>query len=127
MNGIRARYGAVRDQVIAWLEEQPLGTEFRYVDVAEELGLQRPSVSSVMNSLMRADNPVLGPGRTAGRFRVIRPVDDIREVNGRPVNTEPEPPESPGVGSVMEVLGVLKNDNLMLRAEDGSLWEAKQQ
>lgn len=125
MNGVRARYGEVRDQIVAWLEEQSLGTEFRYADVAEELGLQRPSVSSVMNTMMRAENPILGPGMRAGRFRLIRPVEELHRVNDRLVSrAEPETEEVPGVGSVMEVIGVLKGGNLMMRAENQQLWEA---
>ena len=130
----RAGHSEVRNAVITWLAKQAPGEEFFYADVADELGYRAPSVSSVVNDLMRAVHPVLSPGSKRGWYKVIGKVagppapiakaqEKAREAIGRsPVTSLPAPPRDV---ELMEVLGLLQDGGKMLRDENGDLWHAE--
>jgi hypothetical protein len=111
-------YGAVQQPVLAWLARQAPGTEFYYGDTAEELGLEKPSVSAVLRSVIRSANPQLVPGLYSGWYRVTG--------TGTAPRTEPNLPENRDAGNpIMEVIGKLQSGNLILRDEDKNIWEAQ--
>jgi hypothetical protein len=130
----RAGHSEVRNAVITWLARQTPGEEFFYSDVAEELGYQMTSVSAVMNSLMRAARPVLGPGSRRGWYKVTGEVTGpppvIAKAQGAAVADAGRPaslPLPPRDVELMEVLGLLRDGSKLLRDENGDLWKADRQ
>lgn len=114
-------YGSVKQSVVELIGQVPEGSEFYYGDIADELGLQRPTVSGIVLSMARAASPVVVHGSRSGHYRRVRPSPAPQQ--------EPEPAQQPPkrtspIGEVMEVVGIRQNGNLIIRGEDNSTWEA---
>jgi hypothetical protein len=126
----RHPYGSVRGPVLGWLRKQAPGTEFYYGDVAEELGVGRPTVSQICRSLTRRGNPPpLTVGPFSGWYKVTgQTVPEGRETVVK-VNAPALLPPANGqerIGERWEVLGSMRDGNVMLRSPDGMIWEATQ-
>jgi hypothetical protein len=115
----KAPYGTVQRQVLTWVAKQAPGTEFNYADTAEELGMQKASVSGILRKMTRAGTPPpLSPGSFSGWYRV----------NGAAPARENVPLAAPvrdADNPIMEVIGKMQSGNLILRDEDRNLWEAQ--
>lgn len=113
-------YGSIRDAVNEWVDLFPAGKEFHYGDIAADLGVQLPTISSVMLKLVRADNPVVQRGKKVGWY--VKP-DPRAATPAQAPNPEPREVKP---DDLLEVVGKYKNGNILLRwPDDGSLWEAK--
>jgi hypothetical protein len=116
-------YGSVKQAVIELIGQVPEGSEFYYGDIADELNLQRPTVSGIVLAMARAANPVVVHGSRSGHYRRVRPSPGPRQ---EPELAQPEQGPSSPVGEAMEVVGIRQNGNRILRGKDNSVWEATQ-
>jgi hypothetical protein len=118
----RARHGENKRKVEFWLEEQPPGTEFRYNDMAEELGIPLPSANGILNTLIRSkeDSPVLKSTRS-GWYIVAGKPEDEEEPAGRKVSLDVNGDDY----EVMEVFGRTRDGSLLLRDADKNVWKAE--
>ncbi len=127
----RYPYGSVTEAIREWVHKLPVGKEFYYAEAAEELDIQLPTVSSVMLKIVRGTNPPIVHGNKTAWYRRVdnspaRLADSgRREAPERklPVQ-EPAKPAGPKADDVMVVVGTRKTGAVLLRDEDGNLWEA---
>jgi hypothetical protein len=111
-------HGAIKHSIEEWVETAPDGKPFYYGDIADDLALQRPTVSAALLAMARSDSPPIVFGKKSGWY--VKPLSPA-------VRTPEQPePETELNGTVyMEVVGTMRSGNFMLRAADGSLYEAK--
>jgi hypothetical protein len=115
----KAPYGTVQRGVFEWIAKQVPGTEFNYADIAEELGLQKASVSGILRKMtQRGTPPPLSTGSFSGWYRV-NGAAPARE------NVSPAAPVRDTDNPLMEVVGKMQSGNLILRDEERNLWEAQ--
>jgi hypothetical protein len=107
-------YGSIRDGIDSWLENAPPGREFHYGEIAEDLGTGPAGISAALLRRAKAGDPLLAFGSKAGWYVRADPDRAPRQPAGR------------ASGDVLEIVGTMKSGSLLLRAEDGSLWEAKE-
>jgi hypothetical protein len=113
-------YGAIKQAVQEVIRQMPEGTEFHYGDLAEDLGLQRPTVSGIVLGMARAIDPIVIHGNRSGSYRRVAAGNNQQKPEAEPQARWAESP----VGESMEVVVVKQNGNRILRGEDGSAWEA---
>ena len=127
----RYPYGAIKDAIVDWVKAAPADIEFFYGDVADDIGAQRPTVSAALNKMSRSSTALVVRGRRAGWY--VRPsvapswtgpAPEARQPVQAPPPAQPPAEAGPRSGDLLEVVGKFKSGNLMLRAENGSLWEA---
>lgn len=119
----KARKGQVTDTVSTWVEDQPPGHEFHYGQLADKLGFNQTSVSTVCQEMLRMpERQALRPGHKSGYF-VITGEKTPRRVSQSAVRLQVKDAELEA-GSVLEAVGVLKDGSVMLRDGDGRMWKA---
>jgi len=116
---------AIRD----WVAFQAPGLEFFYGDIADQLGIKRPTASAAFNKMMRDDGLLL-PGRYAGMYVIpgaAAPVPVVPRVNGTVPEKEAagRKPPVPDTGELMVVVGTFQSGSKLLRDQGGRLWEAE--
>lgn len=110
----RRVYGEAKRQILAYVEEMPVGKEFWYGDIADELDLPIGLVSTNLRKILTEDRAPVALGRLQGRY--VR----VEQESARP-------PRGPEKGDLLEVVGLFKDGALMLSFDNGSLWKAVQQ
>lgn len=129
-NAERYPYGAIKDGVEEWIETAPEGIEFYYGDVAADLGVQAPSVSATLLTMFKSGSYPLALGTRRGRYRKLSAEQFRAQAQAaRAVAAQAPPGAAPAEissGDKMEVVGRYKTGNLLLRAADGSLWQAEE-
>jgi hypothetical protein len=125
----RYPYGAVKASIREWIENLPVGREFHYGEIAEELEIPRPSVSGTVLKMARTDpEPLIVFGKQSAWYTRVEP--RLRpELAGLTIDTGQKKPRNPGsspqADDLMTVVGMRKDGRtLMLRDENGELWEA---
>jgi hypothetical protein len=121
--GDRAPWGQNKVRVLQWLREQEPGTDFYYGDLADELGMPRPTMSAVVRKLALAEPPDVIFGRRTGWYRTLPAQQPDRR---QAPAARPAAEKANRVEDLMEVVAVRKDGNLIMRADDGTVWEAKE-
>ena len=114
------RYGEITSTVIDWVRSQPPGTSFYYGDLADELEFQRPTVSAILTTNARQPDAIVARGPSSGWY-IANP-----RPNGHAAKPG-KPAPAMDSGELMVVVGKRKDGSLLLRAEDGSLWNATEE
>jgi alkylated DNA nucleotide flippase Atl1 len=110
------RYGTVRDAVLEWIRQFPEGEEFHYGSIAEDLGVQLPTISGTMLKIVRSGRSGVTYGSRSGWYRKTA-ADTGQKTNlTAPVKAS----------DLLEVVGMMKDGSLLLRAENGLLYKAEE-
>lgn len=123
MSADRHPYGSVKQGILEWIETAPDGKEFYYGDIADDLGVPRPTVSASILKLVRDGSDAVVFGKMRGYY--AKPDADRPAVSSS-LRRSASVQGPPRAGEQLEVVGLLKSGSLLLRAEDGTLWEAKE-
>lgn len=125
-------YGSITEDVRKWVESVPVGREFHYNEIVDELDIKPPTASSILLKMVREDiTPIITYGKKAARYVRIAPAPRIvpgarADITEQTIDTgRPRArPDGPQADDLMTVIGPRKDGTLILRDESGNLWEA---